>query len=404
MSSRDASPSRREFLGTALGVTVGSGSLAALLAACGGSDRAPVTSPTVVPHGQALDVTDFGAKGDGATDDTDAIERALAALRPGGSLSFPAGRTFGHSRVIVVDTPNTRILGPGRLLAMAEATSAVQIDADGVTVRGLSFGVASTTQRWSAPAQHKLYLGTRKNIVVRDVSIDGSAAAGLFCYGTSQLQISDVRVANTRADGIHLTNGCHDVVVESPVTTATGDDGIAVVSYRSDSTYCQNIIVNNARVTSTTGGRGMSVVGGSHVSYKNVGISGTNAAGLYIACENGDFVSYSVDNVTVSGGRIDGANTNAAIDHGAVLVYSARPDGGVSNVTVDDLVVTNTRPTASRQIGVVVTGDAPVEHVSFGRLTLDATPVPYEGNAPVSGISMRDVRAAGAAVVASVTP
>jgi hypothetical protein len=44
--------------------------------------------------GQVLDVRAFGAKGDGVTDDTAAIQRAVTAMTAGDSLLIPAGFTF----------------------------------------------------------------------------------------------------------------------------------------------------------------------------------------------------------------------------------------------------------------------------------------------------------------------
>ena len=87
-----------------------------------------------------------------------------------------------------------------------------------------------------------------------------------------------------------------------------------------------------------------------------------------------------------------------------VLVYSGRSDGGVRDVRVSDLVVTDTRSSASRQIGVVVNGPAPVADVTFAQLTLDATPTPYEGNAPIDDLTLTRVTADGSAVAAEVTP
>ncbi len=49
-----------------------------------------------------VSVTDFGAVGDGVTDDTLAIRKALGALNPGDTLVFPANKTFAHSDTITV--------------------------------------------------------------------------------------------------------------------------------------------------------------------------------------------------------------------------------------------------------------------------------------------------------------
>lgn len=57
-----------------------------------------------------FNVKDYGALGDGSTNDTAAIDAAIAALVPGGTLYFPAGRYMtdgGH----VIDTPSVVVKG-----------------------------------------------------------------------------------------------------------------------------------------------------------------------------------------------------------------------------------------------------------------------------------------------------
>lgn len=345
------------------------------------------------------DVVSFGAIGDGHTDDGAAITRALAALHRGDTLTFPAGRTFCHAGVLSVTTPGVRLRGPGRLLATSESASALKIQAADVTLDSLHLSIAATTHRWSAPDQHKLYLGGYAGITVEGVVIDGSAAAGLFCDGPSGFRLTDVHVSDTRADGIHMTNGAHNGRVESPRISRSGDDAVAVVSYLSDSAECHDIVVTDPRVRTTTGGRGVSVVGGHTVEYRDIDVDRSCAASVYVACEGGDFVTSPTRGVTVSGGRITGANTDAAIDHGAVLVYSGRSGGSVSEVVIEKLTITGTRAGASRQVGVLAdSGDDQVSGVQFENLQLAASPTPYQGSAPAGSFTLRNVTAAGAAV------
>ena len=371
---------------------------AGLTACTSGSSASPSSASGPRTH----DVVAFGATGNGRTDDGAAITRALGAMRRGDTLTFPAGRTFCHAGVLSVQTPGVRLRGPGTLLATTESASALKIEADDVTVDSLHLSIARTTQRWSAPDQHKLYLGSHTGITIDSVVIDGSAAAGLFCDGSSNFRLSSVRVSDTRADGIHMTNGARNGRVQSPRLARTGDDGVAVVSYLSDAAECHDIVVTDPQVRTTTGGRGVSVVGGHSVQYLEIDIDRSNAASVYIACEGGDFVTSSTRDVTVRGGRITGANTAAAADHGAVLIYSGRVGGMVSDVVVSGLTITGTRPTASRQIGVVAdSAQDVVAGIAFEKMRLAASPTPYQGNAPTADVVLTDVTAAGARVAAT---
>ena len=59
----------------------------------------PAPSPPIVR------VDDFGARGDGTTDDTQAIRSALGALAGGGTLVFSPDKTYRKSALITVDRP-----------------------------------------------------------------------------------------------------------------------------------------------------------------------------------------------------------------------------------------------------------------------------------------------------------
>ena len=379
----------------------GIGTLA--LAGCTGAT--PVNSGTANPGNSlpvpdsSLNVISFGAVGDGRTDDTAAVVRALTALRTGQVLSFPSGHTFCHSGVLSIDTDGVRLTGGGTLQATQEATSALRIRGHHVTLDDLTLATPNTTRRWGAPDQHRLLLDGCTGALVSDVSIVSSAAAGVFCRASSDFVLRRVHVSDTRADGIHLTGGSFGAVIESPILENTGDDGVAVVSYAADGATCHDISVHSPVVRGTSGGRGLSVVGGSRVSYTDIDVERTFAAGVYIACEEGDFVTAATSDVEVRGGRVTGANTSSTVDHGAVLVYSGRAGSTVSDVTVSDLVISGTRASASRQIGVVADSpDDGTARIDFRDLTLATTPTPYQGNAPTSGIQLQDVTAGARAV------
>lgn len=391
---------RRELLRLSAAGALAAG--VATLASCTTSPSSPRPKPTASGAGSALRLDRFGAVGDGRTDDTAAIQRAFDALRPGQTLSVPKGRVYRHTSTLHLATPDVRIEGPGRLLATTEQASALQLSADRITLADLTVSMGPTTQRWSAAEQHKIYIGTHDGITLQNVLVDGSAAAGVYAYGATGFRFHHVTVRDTRADGIHLTNGSRKGTVTRPRVARSGDDGVAVVSYLQDPVPCSDITITSPQVRTTTGGRGVSVVGGHDISYRDIDVERSSAAGVYLACEGGDFVTHPTTRVSVSGGRVVGANTDTAIDHGAVLVYSGRAGGSVSDVTVSNLTVSGTRTSCSRQVGVLA--DNPqelVNGVTFRNLRLAADPKPYEGDAPTSGFVLDHVTAAGVAVTAS---
>lgn len=99
-------PHRRHFIAGSAAALVGLGGLAAVTAATGAEPELPVESDDGT---WLVDVTEFGATGDGTTDDSSAIRAAIAAAL--------ATRQAGVMRAIVLFPPGTyRVTQPDTLL------------------------------------------------------------------------------------------------------------------------------------------------------------------------------------------------------------------------------------------------------------------------------------------------
>lgn len=337
--------------------------------------------PAAPVGGTGITPLQYGAVGNGTADDTAALQRTIAALRPGGTLTLPAGRTFRHSAVLKIAVPDVTINGSGTLLATAEATSAVHLAADRITIDGPTFKMGATTKRWAAFEQMKLRLGAHSGIAVRNVVVDGSAAAGIFVGGASGFTLQNVAVRNTRADGIHMTLGSRNGEVISPVVTNPGDDGVAVVSYRNEP-IVNGITVTNPRVIGQAWGRAFSVVGGSNVRYSNVYAERSAGACLYVAAER-EFNTWGVSNVTVFGGQMVGCNQQADLQaadrpspskprvvHGAVMFYNSTNDQAIADVTVANVQIRNTHVDGYDHIKLMSYSGQPQRRLEFRNIAI----------------------------------
>lgn len=316
---------------------------------------APDAPPVLARDGRAAVRTpeQHGAVGDGQQDDTRALQAALAALRPGDTLVLGRGRTYLHRDVLELTTPRTTLTGPGALLASTEERSALLVRADGVEVSGVSLRITGTSRRWTGLTQHRLVVQGSDDVRVHDVRVEGSAGAGVYVEGSSRFRLERLVVSDTRADGIHLTGGSTDGVVDAPVVQRSGDDGVAVVSYDADPGPSARITVLSPRVDGTTWGRGISVVGGEDILYRDVHVQDSSAAGVYIATEGAPFDTRPTSRVRVLGAQVLRANRTSSVDHGAVLVVAGGRDRDVSDVVVERVRIVDTREQASRQVGVL---------------------------------------------------
>ena len=354
-------------------VAVGTGALPSSGPPASGP-AAPTAAPVVPPPAEDGPVTrtpeDYGAVGDGEADDTAALQAALDGLRPGDTLELVQGRTYRHADVLRIGVPDSAVTGAGTLLASTEERSALMVQAAGVELAGVTLRISGTTKRFTGLEQHRLVLGRHAGIVVRGVSVEGSAGAGVYVEGSSDFRLEQLRVSDTRADGIHMTGGAHDGVVLQPVVMRSGDDGVAVVSYDADPETTRGITVQSPRVESTTWGRGVSVVGGEDVVYRDVHVQDSNAAAIYIATEGEPFFTRSTRGVRVLGAELLRANTSEQVDHGAVLVASQGQDRTISDVLIEQVSIQDTRAAASRQVGVLGE-DGSVEGVTLRAVAVD---------------------------------
>jgi hypothetical protein len=316
----------------------------------------------------------YGAVGNGVADDAAAVQRALDALKAGDELRVPAGTVYAHSKVLRVHTAGVRITGGGTFLATSQQYSAFFIDADNVTVDGtLTFRLASSTQRWDAYEQMKLRIGAHTGVTVTGATVDGSGAAGLYVGGASNFVLTDVTVQNTRADGIHMTEGSHDGQVVRPTIRNVGDDGVAVVSYIG-SGLDHDITVTSPRFYGQTWGRAFSVVGGTNITYRDIYAANSSAASVYIAAEP-SYQTYGNSNVLIDGGTIVNANVTSSVGHGAIMIYNGQSAETNSTITIRNLTIQNTSTAAPNDIRIVSdTTSCVQQHIAISNVTITGGP------------------------------
>lgn len=338
------------------------------------------------------------SKSDPPTDDTASLQARLDAMRPGDTLQLDP-KVYSHSGVLLVRVPRVQIDGNGATLqATNDATSAVRIAADGVQLTNLRLTAPLQGPRMTALDQHKLVIDGNGDTVAH-VQIDGSAAAGIFVNGAQNFTIRDVDVANTRADGVHMTEGAGPGVVDGVHTSQTGDDGVAVVSYR-DAKPAHDITISGVDVASTRWGRGISVVGGNNVTVTGFNVASTNAAGVYVATEGEPYNTLPVSNVTIKDGSIRQANQNPEVVHGAILV-TATNGTAVRDVNISNVDVSGTAPSAGRDVAVIADG-GDVSGVSIDGIHLDNDAVtPFVGEAGPGSYHLQDWTIGGAPVSVS---
>jgi hypothetical protein len=143
--------------------------------------------------GRVLDVRDFGARGDGVSDDTAAVRGALAAAN-GATLLFPAG-TYLLSSIAVPAGAQVRIVGEGQ----------------GVSV--LVHLAGSTASMWRASDR------TVGQFELAHLTLDGNQAhntnrtMSLIDVRVDRLLVQDVELRNSIQQAIHLRTTTYTSII-----------------------------------------------------------------------------------------------------------------------------------------------------------------------------------------------
>ena len=334
------------------------------------------------------------AKGDPPGDRTAELQATFDQLKPGETLTLDPV-TYQHGGIIYIRVPGVVINGNGATLqATNDPTSALWIVADNVSMSNLNLTAPLSGPRYYETDQHKIVVGAN-GVRLSNITITGSASAGIYIAG-SNFRVDRVTVRDTRADGIDVTAGASNGEINDSTTERTGDDAFAVVSLIQEPEPCRNIVINSPVVNGTTaGGRGILVQGGENIVVRNIRVSQTSFAGVYISSVGDPFNTRSTNGVQISGGSVTGGNVAPTVPMGAVNVSSDHAGYGVTNVTISDLTIVDTPPSAQSNIAVGATNGGALNNVAFQNIRIrQGTDLPaISSNVPAgsytaSGITM----------------
>jgi hypothetical protein len=190
--------------------------------------RVPVPPPT---GSSTVNVRDFGAKGDGVTDDSYAIKAAISALPgTGGTVMIPAG-------TYIVSSIN---VGPFRPIDLSRDN--VTITGDGMDSTVLKMAPGSYPTAAFMILVNRTSGNTIKNLTL-DMNVTASGGTfysdeqshGIRVVSSSDIRIDGVRFRNTPGDGIYLLGlaeagdpWTERVVIENSHFTKTWRNGITI--------------------------------------------------------------------------------------------------------------------------------------------------------------------------------
>ena len=321
-----------------------------------------------------INVQQYGAVGDGVTDDSVAIKNAQNAMSSGAVLYFPAGsyrfatsNPQGGAAVVLDGLSDIAIVfEPGAKLLMDNLDGSGLGTSGGIRITGNASNITllNTTVEWkinpsarsngdglrilgypsdSTPPQGWTgSTGTISHLTIINHKTIRAPQSGTIIMGCSDVTILGHEAIDTHADGLHF-NATRRLTVNGHHAKNTGDDGLAFVNYYhasqpwlegpTDGEFNQSTLSEWSNTGSVSG----VVVAGNHANGMRVQMARDLAiSDVYISDkDNGyslnsakigvgnDWQSLASQNVTVSNMTITGSGKNSGIVLGTNLIDAA---------------------------------------------------------------------------------
>jgi hypothetical protein len=288
-----------------------------------------------------FDPRTYGAKGDGSTDDTAAVQAAFSAARTAGGGNVIINETYLISTTITIGD-NTHVTGHGGLKYVASPTSTgfiglinydngngnTNIRVTGITLDGNKanrpLDTTSHLLRIIAADTHSC-----TNIVVDGLYLKNCAFAAMQLMNVVGCSVTNNRIDNTTRDSITVWFNSSDVVISGNIVTNSGDDCIALNSEVVASHVGTQI--NRVAITGNTlqgaaaavFGSGIRIAGANDVTCVGNMIDYTQGWGIQVQGGNASGSSLPSQRVTVTGNTIRSAGTASSGDGGIATADSA---------------------------------------------------------------------------------
>ncbi len=313
-----------------------------------------------------VDARDYGAKGDGITDDTAAIQRAIDSIPNGGVVYFPPG-IYKTSSALELKS-NVTLRGSGYSSKITSAGShdifhAEDIDRAGLKFLHLSGGNSGIT-----------IFGGSTRCFVENCFLDSLGKNGVFINGALYCRVVHNYIDSVGKNGVYIYNGSHDNIVSLNHIISPEQMGVSMYNGSTRNLVKGNNIYNTAEngifvndLTGSTHSNHNSIIdnmiyrtGVSHVNGGNGIELGLEQIGGIVQGNTVIEAGYgrSGDGVTSAFGiSVHGSENsicgNRVIDslyHG-ISLYEAR-----DSICNDNIVKNSSQESAAAHDGIRVTG------------------------------------------------
>lgn len=379
------------------------------------------TGETALP---AVNVKAGGAKGDGVTDDTAAIQAAIDALPAGGTLYFPTG-VYRVRNLALKSHMTVCGDGFGSVIQLLDGLTGTNYqncltvnDVTDVTIRSLKLDGRRATQTSTGTAQDQrlngIHVKGASDVRIENVWLYNNGYHGIHGISCERVSVRGCLSTDNGFRPIHFHTGCADILIADNaaknnglgVSGGSGNlyDGIFVFDIQrcviaNNTVYCNreggiSAAGNGGQATGATSD--LTIVGNTIMcaakTAPDTGLGSGNigSAGMYLAMAG--LHSFTISGNSVSGGYYgiyllgtsaavggDGVISDNAIDN---CVYGVATQLNIENVSISGNTIRNCDNVAvliarSRNVKVtnnIISADSDIEDAELksGAVTIQA--------------------------------
>ena len=344
-------------------------------------DEARTISDTVAAHvsdhnqlhtkaNYVFDVTDFGATGDGVTDDTAAIQAAIdaaEAVAPA-SVYFPnTASDYSVSSQLNINTAGVTVFGEGN-------GSKIKVDADSIRLfyvtvsdvtfhslflEGFAYGTSNYTVSPSMAGEHGItFVGASSsaylsNVHVKDCKIKRFSGTGVAAQFIEDFSIVNNRIEDITHSGVSIISGRQGTIssndvddvgepTEQGASAPVDSYGIALSRVEHDSLATHprpsDVTIANNVVKNVPNWEGIDTHGGHRIVVNGNQVYGCRIGVAIVPCDRSNGDSYFAPrDITVTGNVIDSGLTDGTA-HAGISFAGASFGDSFTGEDADDVV------------------------------------------------------------------
>jgi hypothetical protein len=298
-----------------------------------------ICTPAIPPSGM-LSITAYGAvSGGSATTNTTALTNCNSAANTAGkSCLIPPGN-YAHNAYTWTGPAGLYGLGSSSILTGSSDTACEMLIAGNNGTLSNYVSVCPQTTRdglhWNI-----FFNRTVSGWRMDSVEVQGGDAGGVINFFATNGTFTNNYFHDTLADCLYTTDGSSNMIVANNKARNCGDDSLSNVSMIGDADGIVSNVLDQANdVGFQSNGRGLSVVGGQHITMAgNLVQSTTQNAGIYLADEP-SFNTHTVSDVVVIGNYLSAVSGSTG--QPGIFAYAGQNTPGVTGVDIESNTVVN---------------------------------------------------------------